>query len=135
MKRSIRTLALAAALLTAACKGDAGPMGPSGAQGPPGPTGPGGPTGPAGPGTRVVLTSVVNSSGAAAANLPAAAASGTNLPAMSCYLNQPGTTSYLLIGLDLDGPVCGLVRTPSGTYQATMIDAVPGWNAYFVVVY
>lgn len=129
MKRGIRTLALAAALLTAACKGDAGPMGPSGAQGPPGPTGA------AGPGTRVVLTSVVNASGGAVASVPAAAASGTNLPAMSCYLNQPGTGTYLLVGLDIDGPACGLVRSASGTFQASMIEGVPGWNAYFVIVY
>ncbi len=39
---------LAALLLLAACKGDAGPTGPAGATGPAGPTGPGGPAGPTG---------------------------------------------------------------------------------------
>jgi ABC-type nitrate/sulfonate/bicarbonate transport system substrate-binding protein len=93
-----------------------------------------GPAGPAGPGTRVAVTATVNSSGVAVAALPASV--GTSLsdpPGLTCYVNQPGTNSQLLIGTDLDGPACGL--TVSGaTLNAVMIDAPPGWNARFVAV-
>jgi hypothetical protein len=82
-----------------------------------------------------VLNTIVASNGGASVAVPAAAASGTNLPTMSCYLNQPGATTYLLIGTDLDGPTCGLVRGNTGAYSAVMINGVPGWNAYFVLVY
>ncbi len=99
-----------------------------------GPEGPMGPAGPAGPGTRVAVTATVNSSGVAVAALPASV--GTSLsdpPGLTCYVNQPGTNSQLLIGTDLDGPACGL--TVSGaTLNAVMIDAPPGWNARFVAV-
>ena len=113
------------ALATAACEGPTGPAGPSGTAGPPGP---------AGPGTRVVLSATVVSDRSARATLPAGAGTTASLPAMSCYLNQPGASAYLLIGTDLAGPTCGIVASGSAL-QAVMIEAPPGWTAWFVIVY
>ena len=110
------------ALAWGACEGPAGPMGPAG------------PAGPAGPGTRVVVTAVVNGLGEAVAQLPASM--GTSLsdpPGLTCYLNQPGSTVQLLIGTDLDGPLCGMAQQGAGLI-AIIVDAPPGWNARFVAV-
>jgi hypothetical protein len=89
-----------------ACEGPTGPAGSPGATGP---------QGPPGPGTRVVLNAVVASDGSASAALPAAAGSLADPPSLTCYLNQPGTTVFLLVGTDLDGPVCALVQQGATT--------------------
>lgn len=123
MRKVVAVILLA--LATAACEGPVGPAGPAGTAGPPGP---------AGPGTRVAQSATVRSDGSAGVTLPAAAGTPTNLPAMACYLNQPGTAAYLLIGTDLEGPTCGIVAS-GGTLQAVMVGAPPGWTAWFVIVY
>ncbi|HVH12677.1 MAG TPA: hypothetical protein VM759_06485 [Longimicrobium sp.] len=108
-------------ILLAACEGEAGPMGPAG------------PVGPGGPGTRVVLTTVVSSNGTASVALPAAAGTLANPPGLTCYTGTG--TALLVVGTDLDGPLCGLVQSASGGLTANLDGAVPGWTARFVVVY
>ncbi|HEX2080671.1 MAG TPA: hypothetical protein VHG08_23405 [Longimicrobium sp.] len=58
----------------------------------------------------------------------------TNPPSLTCYLNQPGSTAYLVVGTDLQGPACGLVQQ-GATLFAVLIQAPVGWNARFVAVY
>jgi hypothetical protein len=103
-------------------------------EGPAGPTGPAGPQGEPGPGTRTVLTATVSASGSASVTLPAAAGTLADPPGLTCYVTQPGSTVALLVGLDLDGPTCGLLSSGT-TLVASIIDAPPGWIARFTVVY
>lgn len=106
----------------------------AGCEGPMGPAGPPGPEGEPGPGTRVVRSTTVNSEGTAAVNLPAAAGTLQDPPALTCYLAETSSGPFLVVGTDLQGPICGLGQGQSNLV-ALIIDAPPGWVARFVAVY
>lgn len=127
----MRTWALLLVVALAGCEGPMGPTGPAGPQGLPGPAGP------VGAGTRAVYTATVGASGGATVQLPAAAGtSAASPPALACYLGQVGGTVWLSVAgtPSTASPSCGLVFQ-SGTFNAVMISAPPGWVAVFVVVY
>ena len=110
-------------------------LGLAGCEGPAGPVGPAGPAGQPGPGTRITLNAVVSASGVASADLPAEAGSLQDPPALTCYLGEPGSTVFLVVGLDTYSEIsCGLGQDAMGLY-AGMVGAPPGWTARFVVVY
>ena len=60
----------------------------------------------------------------------------SNPPAMTCYEGNAAGTVWLEVALSptSNAATCGLVLS-NGVFHATMINAVPGWTAVFVVVY
>jgi hypothetical protein len=93
-----------------------------------------GPEGPAGPGTRLVITATLNDSGIAMANLPTEAGTLQNPPGLTCYLSDTPAGPFLVIGTDLDGPVCALGQQ-GGALVAFVSGGAPGWIVQFVVLY
>jgi len=109
-----------------------GPMGPPGPQGEAGPQGDTGPQGRAGRPHHFAAT--VNSAGIAQVVLPAEAGTLAAPPGLICYLQEPGSSVWLLVALDLEGLACGLVLS-GGSLLAVIVDAPPGWSALFAAIY
>jgi hypothetical protein len=107
----------------------------TGCEGPMGPQGPQGETGPQGPAGRPHhFTTTVNANGVAQVTLPPEAGTLATPPGLTCYLQQPGTSAWLVIALDLDGLACGIIQQ-GGSLIAIIVDAPPGWAAMFTVIY
>jgi len=129
MPSPIRTAALVLSLaLTAACKGADGAAGPAGVPGPQGPAGA------EGPGTRITFTGTIDANGTGAAQLPAAAGSAVNLPAIGCYVSDDGQT-WLVVAFDSSAEIACAVTAGAGGLVAGVIGAPPGWRYTIVVVY
>ena len=136
----LRTMLVAALLLTGCSEGPTGPAGPMGPAGPQGPTGPHGPIGPqgppgvAGPGTRLVFAGQLDSTGGGASVALPASLNTTNFPSLTCFISSSATGTYLAVADDDVGATCGLV-TSAGLMHAVIINAPAFWFVRFVVVY
>lgn len=119
-------LALMFAVLLFGCEGSEGPMGPQGIQGP---------EGKPGPGTRVVLVGQLDYYGVGAVDLPAAAGTLADPPAVACYISSSlDSTAWLIIATaNLTGS-CGLVWGGSNL-RVGIVSSLPYWYFKIVVVY
>lgn len=135
----MRRFAYMLLLASVACSGKDGLAGPTGPQGAPGATGP---AGAAGAGTRIVLTTTVAATGGASTELPAAAGTPSNPPALTCYVSAPGSNVLIVVASapNSANPYCELApvfRQPGQGLglSANILGATPGYAAIFVVVY
>ena len=110
----------------AACEG---PVGPEGAQGPPGPVGPIGPEGPGGT-VRLIASGTIGADGTVEAAFPTGVGSLTDLPALTCYQSETGA-----VWLPVTDALCRLEETPEGNLAIVLLNGMPGWLYYFVVVF
>ena len=122
---TVRWLAIVVPLLIAlaACEG---PVGPEGAQGPPGPVGPEGPLG----AVRGIAFGTIGLDGTAMGELPVGVGSLTDLPALTCYQSETGA-----VWLPVTDALCTLEETPEGNLATVLVNGMPGWLYYFVVVF
>ena len=155
VSRTARLLVVAATTVSlAACAGDAGPAGPAGPQGPqgpagaagaPGPPGPAGPAGPAATANRVDFTGVIPTTGGVAVQLPAASFANNRLPSVTCYVSSGVrsstgalvwfTVTQTVFGTTEANPSCAVVSLANGTAGASLINVVPGFSYYIVVMW
>lgn len=141
--KALLTVYLMCASLITACAGADGPVGPAGpqgtpgAQGPTGNTGPTGAQGPAGPGTRLTYNGNTDSNGFFQVNLPSAAGSMNNLPAVTCYFalalpsGNPDPNGW---HLSMNPTLCG-VGSVSNQLVAFIYLGPVRWPAKIVVIY
>jgi len=126
-QRVVPSLVLLLALALGACEGPTGPEGPAGPEGEPG------------PGTRVVFSGTTDANGLAIHELPAAAGTLANPPAITCWVSISEDNTYFT-----QYP-CDLVVTQSGTLVVGFVLATvdeegepipfPGIQYRIVVVY
>jgi len=141
-RRSILSSLMTVLLLTA-CAGPEGPTGPSGppgatgTQGPTGPTGSTGAQGSAGPGTRLTFNGITDSNGFYQVNLPSAAGSMSNLPAVTCYFalalpsRNPDPNGW---HVSMNPTLCG-VGSVNNQLVAFIYLGPVRWPAKIVVIY
>ena len=152
VSRTARLLVAAATTFSlAACAGDAGPAGPAGPQGPAGAAGPQGPQGPAGPAgpaaaaNRVDFTGTIPSTGGVGVSLPAASFASNRLPTVTCYVSNGVrsstgalvwfTVTQTVFGTTEANPSCAVVTLTNGTAGASLVNVVPGFSYYIVVMW
>lgn len=119
-------------LFTSACDGPMGPEGPTGPPGQDGQQGPAGDPGPQGPQgesrtTTHIRITEVDAEGEAVVFFEELALSHT---VFNCWISSDGD-SFTKIGVDLEGPSCGVVPQ-NGGLSAVLLGGVPGW-AFLVV--
>ena len=130
-----RILTIILALSFIACTGDAGPTGPVG---PTGPIGPPGPVGPPGAINRVDFTGVIGSSGSFSRPLPDEAVTNGSLPVFACYMSNTGET-WLAVTTrpttSVEWAFCGLTGIGTDAIHLTLINGIPRWHVYLIVVW
>lgn len=138
--KALLTVCLISSSLLTACTGAEGPVGPAGPQGTAGaqgPTGPAGSQGPAGPGTRLTFNGTTDSNGFYQVNLPSAAGSMTNLPAVTCYFafalpsGNPDPNGW---HVSMNPTLCG-VGSVNNQLVAFIYRGPVRWPARIVVIY
>lgn len=113
MLRTQHIVMLVFLLAATACDGPQGPPGPEGVAGVSGPEGetgipgpeggggipgPQGEAGPPGPGTRLVLSDMLDAAGTGGVDLPGAAGTIDDPPAVSCYVSLDGSVWFVVGG-------------------------------------
>ena len=118
-----RAIVVPLLIALAACEG---PVGPEGPQGPPGDDGPIGPEG----AVRWIATGTIGADGTVMAEFPTGVGSLTDLPSLTCYQSETGS-----VWLPVTDALCTLVETPEGNLAIVLLNGMPGWLYYFVVVF
>ena len=79
---------------------------------------------------RGIAFGTIGLDGTAMAELPVGVGSLTDLPALTCYQSETGA-----VWLPVTDALCTLEETPEGNLATVLVNGMPGWLYYFVVVF